>query len=785
MDGAPDPAQASGPEPVPQADVPMAAARRKGEKLSPREALESTLAAEPRNPEAWRSLIDLALRMHDMADIRRVYDRFFDVYPNASAEWIAYAELELAQSNFAQVDAIFMRCLRSTLSLDLWKFYLAYTRRVNPLPPYTGEEHSARDQTRRVLEGAYEFALKYVGWDHESSSIWQDYIALIRSREANGSWQEGQKMDQLRRVYQRAVSVPLDSVEAIWREYDAYENGLNKVTAKKFLGEKSPAYMQARTVLRELKNRTKALVRPALPTLPHWIAPHLSSAPTSGAEREHYAAWHRYLEWEASNPLMLDDPAALQARVIAVFRQAVMYIRFDPVVWHMAARFCTSVRRPDAAQWLRSGMAACPWSLLLHYTYAEHAAADGQYADGVAALDALAAYLGAQIDARLAALAERHAQVDAEMDAARQKAVQRLQQLDSAPDEDEPATTLADIDHSVISERAERKRQLDAQAAPQLDELRAVATQLWIKYMHFVRRAEGIRATRQVFGRARRSAHCTWPVYEANALLEYHCSKDVVVATKVFELALKTFGAVPALVVRYLDYLIAINDDTNARAVFERTISGMPPEHARIVCARWAAYEYCYGDASAVGRLDARLDELCPDESAVERAANRTRYGTLDMVRVLDLGEVPSRARERRRERAAERAEKSAAKEAESAGASDAPEAPDAGAPPRTMEEIRRSLVEGEKRPAAGAGTPAAGATGAAPAAKKAKTEPRRSGTPSGVPEALTYFAALLPPAAQFDGPVFAPDAIFECLQHTSLPIVALESRRRGGRRHN
>lgn len=37
-------------------------------------------------------------------------------------------------------------------------------------------------------------------------------------------------MDDLRRAYQRAVSVPLLNVEQLWREWDSYENGLNRVT---------------------------------------------------------------------------------------------------------------------------------------------------------------------------------------------------------------------------------------------------------------------------------------------------------------------------------------------------------------------------------------------------------------------------------------------------------------------------------------------------------------------------------------------------------------------------
>lgn len=73
--------------------------------------------------------------------------------------------------------------------------------------------------------------------------------------------------------------------------------------------------------------------------------------------------------------------------------------------------------------------------------------------------------------------------------------------------------------------------------------------------------SQGSRPTRTLFGKARKSPHCSWLIYEASAMMEYHCSKDTVVATKVFELALKTFPENETLVVRYLDFLISINDE--------------------------------------------------------------------------------------------------------------------------------------------------------------------------------------------------------------------------------
>ena len=37
-------------------------------------------------------------------------------------------------------------------------------------------------------------------------------------------------MDQMRKIYQRAVCLPLENLEALWQDYNAFENDLNKAT---------------------------------------------------------------------------------------------------------------------------------------------------------------------------------------------------------------------------------------------------------------------------------------------------------------------------------------------------------------------------------------------------------------------------------------------------------------------------------------------------------------------------------------------------------------------------
>ncbi|SPO27518.1 related to RNA14 - component of pre-mRNA 3`-end processing factor CF I [Ustilago trichophora] len=763
-----------------------------------RQIFEERIRIEPRDGEAWLALIEEAQSREDMQATRTLYDRFFKVFPNQGRQWLAYLDLELAHSNFAQVEAIFTRCLRTTPSVDLWKFYLSYTRRVNPLPPSTGaEEDAPREQARRVLEGAYEFALRFIGSDKDSGQIWTDYIALIKEREAKGGWKEGQKMDDLRRVYQRAVSVPLSNIEAIWKDYDSYENGLNKLTAKKFLAERSPAYMTARRVLRDLKAYTDHLVKPLLPRVPVWTT---SAIPGDAGEdpaqwqreRQQVEAWTEYLKWEESNPLLLEDAAALQARITSAYRKATMYLRFYPEVWYLASRYLISTSRQDeAATWLKNGMEACTGSFLLHFAYVELAEARKATTDCAGVFDGLLSHIHAQIDARQTKLQQDLKNVDTEAEMAKAQAASRR-----AHDGD------GDVD--VDGEERERERQageqlqarkqaLSAEANPEIEGLKEASSLVWIKYMHFLRRTEGIRPARSVFSRARKSPHCTWQIFEASALMEYHCSKEPVVATKVFELALKTFGNDEAFVVRYLDFLISMNDDSNARALFERVIGTFTPERARPIWDRWAKYEYNFGDSVAIQKLEARLAETYPEEQAIKRFVARSSYMDLDLVGPRDLGVQPMIVGGSAADRAVV-----AAKEATS----------DEGPRRRTMQEMKRLAADSVQddtsgnwaRP--GASSAAAASLAGGPPTKKFKRDsaspaPTSGGAGGGFgkapplassqaatqiateyPDAVLVFMEMLPSANLFDGPIFKPEDIMDCLRSANLPMSGIGGRR-------
>lgn len=137
--------------------------------------------------------------------------------------------MELENNEFDEVNKVLGRCLLQIPNLDLWSTYLNYIRRRNPLTTdFDGSK-------RKLLAETYEFVLQYIGIDKDSGQIWEDYVQFIRSGSGQiggTNWQDQQKMDLLRKTYQRAICVPTSAVNTLWKDYDQFEMGLNKMTVR-------------------------------------------------------------------------------------------------------------------------------------------------------------------------------------------------------------------------------------------------------------------------------------------------------------------------------------------------------------------------------------------------------------------------------------------------------------------------------------------------------------------------------------------------------------------------
>lgn len=207
--------------------------------------LEDKIKEDPRGElDSWLALINEHKSRNKLDDARAVYDRFFKVFPQAvsispspissSADsssqaevWVAYIEMELENDNRSAAEQLFGRSLLTVPNVQLWSVYLNYIRRVNDLT------NDVNGTARATISQSYDFVLANIGSDRDSGKIWSEYIQFIRNApgQIGGTgWQDQQKMDQLRKAYQRAICVPMSTVNNLWKEYDQFEMGLNKLT---------------------------------------------------------------------------------------------------------------------------------------------------------------------------------------------------------------------------------------------------------------------------------------------------------------------------------------------------------------------------------------------------------------------------------------------------------------------------------------------------------------------------------------------------------------------------
>ncbi|KAI0337339.1 Suf-domain-containing protein [Trametopsis cervina] len=606
--------------------------------ISEWEVLRTQVKERPGDSDGWLKLVDVAVDSGDFDKVTETYEALLEAYPNTPSAQIAYINHILESSRetkYHDAEGLFKRFLKTSPFVELWEDYLSYVRRMNAGP-------NSRDTVRM----AYEFALIHIGHDKESSQLWTDYIQFLKSGETANTWEEGQKMDAIRKAYQRAVQTPMDGVKRLWEEYQEFENNLNRITAKKLITDLTPAHMQARTVLTTLQEHLTVLFPPPPPPK-HKTKIWLPRQPNfSAGDKALVGRWRLYLKWEEGNPLEIEDKdkAQLHSRLQGVYRKALVRMRFFSEIWYMAYVWYTALssdmslpeqkrkdRKDEALSVLKLGIDANPSSFVLNFAYAEALEANKDFENVHATFDKFLDVLRKDLE-----VIEARANINSPNGSQSQN--------NHGPD----GATLPPgfVTAGTQSQNSSINTQTSDEKPTKPKELTDRRTEFgvaWIMYMRFARRAENLKSARAVFGKARRDRWSPWEVYESAALMEYHCTKTTDVAMRVFEKGLEVFPDEVEFALRYLGFLISINDDSNARALFERVVNVFSAERARPLWDRWSRYEYQFGSLEAAQALEKRIAEVYPNDPPIKRFAERHKYLGTDAIAVRDLGFVMSR----------------------------------------------------------------------------------------------------------------------------------------------
>ncbi|KAG8630182.1 hypothetical protein KVT40_001801 [Elsinoe batatas] len=593
--------------------------------------LEDRIAEDPKGDvEAWLGLIAHLRSKGKYDEVRKVYGRFFEIFPSAAEQWVAYARMELELDDLPRLEAIFNLALLKVQSIDLWNIYLAHIRRRNDIAT------DATGQGRTTVSQAYEFVINQVGQDKDSGQLWQDYISFIKAGPGvpgGTGWQDAQKMDLLRKAYQRAVCVPMSAVTNLWKEYDSFEMGLNKMTGRKFLQEKSPSYVTARSSYTALYNITQHLRRGGVPRLP----PH----PGAYGEEDFSSQveiWEKWISWEKEDPLVLkeEDAQALQQRILFVYRQAAMALRFYPKLWFDAAQWCFDEGlEADGTSFLDQGLEANPESCLLAFKKADQLertmpadeGEDSMVSRGRAVrapFDGVLDHLYKHIETIQSRERVDLAQIEARYDAMSPDSREGTPEAGADDNDDENIDT-----NKPLTKRQRKENEIADRKVETLTQTKLTSktiTYVWIALMRAMRRIQGkgkpgdaVGGMRGIFKDARTRGRLMADIHVATALLEHHVYKDAA-AAKIFNLGAKLFPEDENFALDHIKFLISVGDSTNARVVFETTVSRITarPENAyraKNLYAFFHDWESRFGELAQVTKLEKRMAELYPDEN--------------------------------------------------------------------------------------------------------------------------------------------------------------------------
>ncbi|KAF3763067.1 hypothetical protein M406DRAFT_292694 [Cryphonectria parasitica EP155] len=607
--------------------------------------LEERIKQDPRAAmDSWLDLIAELRRRNDIDALRGVYERFLAVFPQSADIWTAYMEMELGMNNFGKAEELFKKTLTTIQNVNLLTVYLNYIRRRNDISDPSGR---ARD----IITQSFEFVLSndVIGVDKDSGPIWTEYIQFIKTGPGvvgDQDWESKKKMDLLRRVYQRAIAIPTRNLNTLWREYEQFENSIDRKLGRALVSQHSPSYMSAKSANMALDNMTRRLQRGNLPRLP--------PAPGFDGDEEYMdqvELWKKWIAWEKSDPLELkaDEPNTLNCRILYVYRQALMALRFWPEMWVEAAEWCWEndiggvESRDRGLDFLLEGIEANPENVLLALKHGDRVEGTYPVGEGDAAKVDRGNAVRAPYLKVLDTLYELIKKFKEEEKAAIDRINQNAQLESQAPtEEDDEDAYSGDAAAKDAAKQAQIKA-IQQGYSVRTNGLSKTISYVWIALARAMRRIQGTGAPqvalgglRNVFWEARQRGKLASDVYVAVALMEWKVYRDNAGA-KIFERGAKLFPEDEYFMVEYLKFLHSRDDFTNARVVFENCVKRLTEKpntthKAKMIFSYFHKFESDYGDRSQIVKLEQRMAELFPDDPKLKTFAARFSSQNFDPI---------------------------------------------------------------------------------------------------------------------------------------------------------
>jgi cleavage stimulation factor subunit 3 len=542
--------------------------------------LRARVSSDPWDADAWGALLIGACTDQQPVDKSMLADAA-ERFPTVGRVWKARAEAATASGDHSAARALFTEGLKfAPVSVELWRAYASWVAERASDPGVGGpmDDASGSVDAPESPEKVFEAAVSAAGLDLGASPLWGDYVAWAQSQQ---HWPDSQRRDVLRKIYQRAVRMPMRDVDAFWTEYRQFEEtaNTNKELGRGLLADAQPRYVAARAEFRARRIRREGLALSAFPV------------PPRGRQKDalQAAQWRRFLATERLNPHILDR-TALHARVVHAFETALVPMYRYPDFWieylsYIADTVAARLSVPNIAPQSTSATAG-----------------DGE----TATLDDLESIAARATTALPDCVVLYHHVSCLWMRAGK------------------PQMALAILDSLV-------------KASP--------SHLAYVHLMRLTRKVSGKDAARKIFAKARRDTAGAAPaVYIAAAQMEFIVNKDNKIARNVFEFGLKHYPSSVLMVREFVEWLWGLGDFDHLRVVLKRvmpTVEGTP-DLVRTLWERWIELEDAVGDVASVQAVEAAWREsgTSRTESVVADAVRRCRFLGQDGMREEELAVI-------------------------------------------------------------------------------------------------------------------------------------------------
>lgn len=322
---------------------------------------KATVTRDRFNVAAWELIVDWAAKdaQASVPAKRALYLGMLDVFPTSGRLWRDLCAMELARGKAALLEDFFGRSLLQCKHVPLWMVYLDWIH---------AKTHATHAAARAETLLAYAFTVDHIGMDPESAPVWERYIKYLEDAKYATAAEEAERLSATRKVFQQAVTTPVEGIERLWQWYQRWEEAKDPQLAKALMAQFASPYTNARVTCRERQVYMRGLQRTLL------------AVPPTDERLQQVLLWKRLLLYEKC------QRAPDLARVRFTFDACVAVLRHHPEVWidfaetvHAMILVGAAAGGPNAAKELadaeaikvfKSALEALPGSVLVHMRYA-------------------------------------------------------------------------------------------------------------------------------------------------------------------------------------------------------------------------------------------------------------------------------------------------------------------------------------------------------------------------------------------------------------------------------